>query len=84
MTNRKIVKAELNKNRDKNIQELADIDVENRDKVPKSDENRYGQILEERKHLKREREEDKKHKLHLGKKKHIEKRAIAEVEEQQS
>ncbi len=84
MTNRKIVKAEISKNRTKDIQELADIEVENRDKKYEGESNRYGQILEQRKQDKREREEAKKQKIHLGKRKHIEKRAIAEAEEQQA
>ena len=84
MTNRKIVKAEISKNRTKDIQELADIEVENRDKKYEGESNQYGQILEQRKQDKREREEAKKQKIHLGKRKHIEKRAIAEAEEQQA
>ncbi|UYP44129.1 hypothetical protein NEF87_000414 [Candidatus Lokiarchaeum ossiferum] len=84
MTNRKKVKAEISKNLDKDIQVLADIEVEERDKVFEGDSNRYSQILEQRKQDKREREDAKKQKIHLGKRKHIEKRAIAEVEEQQA
>lgn len=84
MTNRKKVKAEISKNLDKDIQVLADIEIEERDKVYEGDANRYSQILEQRKQEKRDREEAKKQKVHLGKRKHIEKRAIAEVEEQQA
>lgn len=78
---RKSVHAELNKNRHKDIQELADIDVEDRSTKHVHEDNRYEQILKNRKLLKKKREEEKKSKIHIGKRKHIEKRAIAEVEE---
>jgi hypothetical protein len=78
---RKTVHATLNKNRHKDIQELADIDVEDRSTKHVHESNRYEKILENRKLMKRMREEEKKSKLHIGKRKHIEKRAIAEVEE---
>ena len=84
MTNRKNVKAEFNKNRNKDIQELADIEVENRTSKHVDELNRYGKALKEKKEEKWEREHAKRGKMHLGKRKHIEKRAIAEAEEQQA
>lgn len=78
---RKEIHAELNKNRHKDIQELADIAVEDRSTKHEHEKNRYEQILDNRKVLKKQREDEKKTKVHIGKRKHIEKRAIAEVEE---
>ncbi|WP_457559661.1 hypothetical protein [Candidatus Harpocratesius sp.] len=78
---RKIVHAELNRKRHEDIQKLADLDVEDRSTKFNHEKNRYEKIIENRKLLKKMREEEKKQKLHIGKRKHIEKRAIAEVED---
>ena len=78
---RKEVKATLNKNRHKDIQELADIDVEDRPTKHKSESTRYQKILKNRKLMKKMRDDEKRSKIHIGKRKHIEKRARAEVEE---
>ena len=79
---RKEVQATLNQNRHKDIQELADIKIEDRSTKHKSKKtNRYAEILKNRKIMKKMREEEKRSKIHIGKRKHIEKRAIAEAEE---
>lgn len=77
---RKRIHAELNKNRDKSIDELADMDIDDRTSLFEDEPNRYEKILEMRKEEKYLREQEKKKKLHIGKRKHIEKRAIAETE----
>ena len=78
---RKNRKAELNKNRKKDIQELADIKVESRSNKHESEPNRYKQILESKKKIKRERELDKKHIPYIWNKKRMVKRSLAEAEE---
>ena len=76
---RKHIHAELNKNRDKTIDDLADMDIENRTTRFEDEPNRYQQILKDRKTQKYQRKKGKRKILHLGKK--IRKRAIAETEE---
>ena len=80
---RKNIKAIFNRNRKKEIDTLADLEFENRTS-PHIEEssNRYTSILKNRKKMKRLRETEKLSKIHIGKKKHIAKRAVAEVEEQ--
>jgi len=82
---RKSIKAIFNKNRKKEIDILADLEFENRTSPHiEESENRYTTILEDRKKVKRLLKEEKLKKIHIGKKKHIGKRAVAEVEEQQA
>jgi hypothetical protein len=76
---RKHIHAELNKNRDKTIDDLADMDIENRTSRHEDEPNRYQQILKDRKEQKYQREQEKRKIVHLGKK--IQKRAKAETEE---
>lgn len=78
---RKRIHAELNKNRDKTIDELADMDIEDRITHHEDEPNRYQKILADRKETKYIREKSKMKKIHIGKRKHIEKRAIAETEQ---
>ena len=78
---RKKIHAELNKNRDKTIDELADMEFEHKTSHHENPPNRYEQILAQRKEDKYSREQDKMKKPHIGNRKHIEKRAIAETEE---
>ncbi len=78
---RKRVHAEFNKNRDKPIDELADMDIDDRTSSFEDPQNRYQKILAQRKEEKYMREQSKNKKIHIGKRKHIEKRAIAESEE---
>ncbi|MHA1745827.1 MAG: hypothetical protein ACTSWW_07495 [Promethearchaeota archaeon] len=82
---RKSIKAIFNRNRKKEIDTLADLEFENRTSphIDESD-NRYTAILEDRKKVKRLLKEEKLKKIHIGKKKHIGKRAVAEAEEQQA
>jgi hypothetical protein len=83
---RKSIKAIFNRNRKSaEIDTLADLEFENRTSphIDESD-NRYTAILEDRKKVKRLLKEEKLKKIHIGKKKHIGKRAVAEVEEQQA
>ena len=83
---RKSIKAIFNRNRKSaEIDTLADLEFENRisPHIDESD-NRYTAILEDRKKVKRLLKEEKLKKIHIGKKKHIGKRAVAEAEEQQA
>ena len=82
---RKTIKAIFNKNRQKEIDALADLEFEERTS-PHIDEsgNRFTEILKNRKKQKRLLKAEKLKKIHIGKKKHIGKRAVAEVEEQQA
>jgi len=77
---RKKRKAELNKNRKKDIQELADIKVESRSKKHESEPNRYKKLLENKKKMKRLRKLEKKQKPYIWNKKKLMKRSIAEAE----
>jgi len=77
---RKKRKAELNKNRNKDIQELADIKLESRSSKHESEPNRYKKLLENKKKLKRQRKLDKKQKPYIWNKKRITKRSLAEAE----
>ena len=82
---RKSIKAIFNRNRKSaEIDTLADLEFENRTSPHIEGENRYTAILEDRKTVKRLLKEEKLKKIHIGKKKHIAKRAVAEVEEQQA
>ena len=69
---RKSIKAIFNRNREKEIDTLADLEFENRTS-PHIEEsnNRYTAILEDRKKVKRLLKEEKLKKIHIGKKKHI-------------
>ena len=78
---RKHIHAELNKNRDKSIDELADMDIENRTTTFEDEDNRYKKIITARKQQKLKREQEKMKKIHIGKRQHIEKRARAEIED---
>lgn len=77
---RKKRKAELNKNRKKDIQELADIKVESRSSKHDTLPNRYKKYLENKKKMKRQRELDKKQKPYIWNKKKMMKRSLAEAE----
>ena len=77
---RKHIHAELNKNRDKTIDDLADMDIENRSSRHEDEPNRYQQILNDRKEQKYKREQEKMKKIHIGKK-NLQKRARAETED---
>ena len=78
---RKNRKAELNKNRNKDIQELADITVDSRSTKHHTDENRYQKILKNKKKMKRQRVLEKKRKPYIWNKKRMIKRSLAEIEE---
>ena len=78
---RKKRKAELNKNRNQDIQDLADIKVESRSNKHESEPNRYKKILENKKKKKRQRKLEKKQKPYIWNKKRILKRSVAETEE---
>ena len=78
---RKKRKAELNKNRKKDIQELADIKLESRSKKHESEPNRYKKLLENKKKMKRLRKAEKKQKPYIWNKKRLLKRSVAEAEE---
>ena len=78
---RKKRKAELNANRNKDIQELADIKLESRSSKHESEPNRYKKLLENKKKLKRQRKLDKKQKPYIWNKKKLLKRSVAEAEE---
>jgi len=78
---RKTLKAELNKNREETIQQLADIEIDSRSTKHEGEKNRYEQILAIRKEEKFQRENTKQNKPHIWKRKHIVKRAVAEAEE---
>jgi len=80
---RKSIKAELNSKRSDDIEVLGNIDPDSRVSIHKEESNRYSDILKDRKKQKRMRLKSKLSKIHIGKKKHIEKRAVAEVELQQ-
>nr|QEE17029.1 hypothetical protein DSAG12_02861 [Candidatus Prometheoarchaeum syntrophicum] len=77
---RKKRKAELNKNRKKDIQELADIKVESRSNKHDTAPNRYKKYLENKKKMKRARELEKKQKPYIWNKKKMMKRSLAEAE----
>jgi len=77
---RKKRKAELNKNRKKDIQELADIKLESRSNKHETEPNRYKKLLENKKKLKRQRKLDKKQKPYIWNKKKLMKRSVAEAE----
>ena len=78
---RKKRKAELNKNRKKDIQELADIKVESRSSKHDTAPNRYKKYLANKKKMKRQRELEKKQKPYIWNKKKMMKRSLAEAEE---
>ena len=79
MTNTKSKKKIHAQGRD--INDLGDLSPDVRQKKSEKDEkNRYGQILDDRKEQKRLRDKKKQEKPHIGKKGHIEKRAIAETQ----
>ena len=78
---RKKRKAELNANRNKDIQELADIKLESRSSKHESEPNRYKKLLENKKKMKRQRKLDKKQKPYIWNKKKLLKRSVAEAEE---
>jgi len=77
---RKKRKAELNANRNKDIQELADIKLESRSSKHESEPNRYKKILENKKKLKRKRKLEKKQKPYIWNRKKLMKRSVAEAE----
>lgn len=77
---RKNVKAELKKVKDGDVNGTKDITVDPRPSRFEKESNRYTQIVEARKVEKREREEKKMAKPHIGNKKHIENRWKAEAE----
>lgn len=77
---RKKRKAEINKNRNKDIQELADIKLESRSSKHESEPNRYKKLLENKKKLKRQRRLEKKQKPYIWNKKRMVKRSVAEAE----
>ena len=77
---RKQRKAELNKNRKKDIQELADIKVESHSSKHDTLPNMYKKYLENKKKLKRARELEKKQKPYIWNKKKMMKRSLAEAE----
>jgi hypothetical protein len=78
---RKALKAELNKNREENIDKLADIEIDSRSTKHEVEKNRYEQILAIRKEEKFQKAVRKDEKPHIWKRKHIVKRAVVEAEE---
>jgi hypothetical protein len=81
---RKSVKAEVNKNLDGDVKTAKDINPDPRPKRFEKEPNRYQKIVEAKKTAKREREEKKLAKPHIGNKKHIQKRWKAEAEQDQA
>ena len=77
---RKKRKAELNANRNKDIQELADIKLESRSSKHESEPNRYKKLLDNKKKKKRQRKLEKKQKPYIWNKKKLMKRSVAEAE----
>ena len=75
------MKNEINKNRSKEPAEIADqLKVEPRKSVYIEEKNRYENMVEERKKEKRDRDEEKLKKPHIGNKGHVEKLVKAEAE----
>jgi hypothetical protein len=77
---RKIVKAELKKTKDGDINGAKDLTVDPRPSRYQKESNRYEKIVDARKAEKKEREEKKLAKPHIGNKKRVENRWKAEAE----
>jgi hypothetical protein len=79
---RKNVRSSINKIRGEEIDEIGNATIEDRSSKPTANQpNRYQKMLEARKQAKREREEKKLQKPHIGNKKHIMKPTKALAEE---